>query len=112
MKQLLILYLLQSILRTCSKIHPQVTLEKQKDLIHTIINKITVNEGNSQTERSVKDIELYFDASKNNNYVLTCDTAPPAQSETPDKSAPPTPISSTDAETSFSKMTVSHSHAA
>lgn len=42
----------------------------------------------------------------------TYDKAPPAQSETPDKSAPPTPASSTDAETSSSKTTVSHSHAA
>lgn len=65
---------LQNILSTFSKILPRVTPEKQKDLLHTIINKITVNEGNSPTERSVKDIELYFDASKNNNYVLTCGT--------------------------------------
>lgn len=40
------------------------------------------------------------------------DKAPPAQSETPDKSAPPTPASSTDAGTSSSKTTASHSHAA
>jgi site-specific DNA recombinase len=25
-------------------------------------------------QRTVKDIELYFDASENNNYVLTCGT--------------------------------------
>lgn len=42
----------------------------------------------------------------------TYDKAPPAQSETPDKSVPPTPASSTDAETSSSKTTASHSHAA
>ncbi|MDQ1143421.1 site-specific DNA recombinase [Bacillus sp. SORGH_AS 510] len=65
---------LQYVLSTFSKVLPHVTPEKQKDLLHTIINKINVNEGNSPTERSVKDIELYFDASKNNNYVLTCGT--------------------------------------
>lgn len=65
---------LQSVLSTFSKFLPHVAPEKQKDLLHTIINKITVNEGNSPTERSVKDIELYFDASKNNNYVLTYGT--------------------------------------
>lgn len=65
---------LQRILNTFSQILPHVAPEKQKDLLHTIINKITVNEGNSPIERSVKDIELYFDASKNNNYVLTYDT--------------------------------------
>ncbi|WP_217486908.1 recombinase family protein [Cytobacillus firmus] len=68
---------LQNILNAFSKILPHVEPEKQKDLLHTIINKITVNEGNSPTERSVKDIELYFDASKNNNYVLTYGTVPP-----------------------------------
>lgn len=55
---------LQNILNGFSKILPHVAPDKQKDLLHTIINKITVNEGNSPTERSVKDIELYFDASK------------------------------------------------
>lgn len=30
--------------------------------------------GKQSNERSVKDIQLYFDASKNNNYVLTCGT--------------------------------------
>src|SRR5690606_13803076 len=67
---------LQNILNAFSKILPHVEPEKHKDLLHTIINKITVNEGNSPTERSVKDIELYFDASKNNNYVLTYGTVP------------------------------------
>lgn len=65
---------LQYVLSTFSKVLPQVTPEKQKDLLHTIINKITVNEGYSPAERSVKDIESYFDASKNNYYVLTYDT--------------------------------------
>ncbi|MFC3747284.1 hypothetical protein [Paenibacillus sp. GCM10012306] len=47
---------------------------KQKDLLHSIINKITVNIGNNPDERSVKDIELFFDASINDDFVLTCDT--------------------------------------
>jgi hypothetical protein len=34
------------------------------------INKITIKEGNSSTKRSVKDIKLYFDASKNYNYII------------------------------------------
>lgn len=68
---------LQKVLSSFSKILPSVAPEKQKDLLHTIINKITVNEGNSPTERSVKEIELYFDASKNSNYVLTYGTVPP-----------------------------------
>ncbi|OIJ21879.1 resolvase [Anaerobacillus alkalidiazotrophicus] len=62
---------LQNVLSTFSKILPNVAPEKQKDLLHSIINKITVNEGDKPEKRSVKDIELYFDASKNNNYVLT-----------------------------------------
>ncbi len=65
----------RSILSTFSKVLPKVDAEKQKDLIHTIINKITVNEGDSPDERSVKDIELFFDASIKNDYVLTYDTA-------------------------------------
>ncbi|WP_339847780.1 recombinase family protein [Paenibacillus sp. FSL W7-1088] len=47
---------------------------KQKDLLHSIINKITVNVGNNPDERSVKDIELFFDASINNDFVLTYGT--------------------------------------
>lgn len=67
----------QSILSNFSKILPNVSPEKQKDLLHSIINKITVNEGDSTDKRSVKDIELYFDASSKNNYVLTYGTVPP-----------------------------------
>lgn len=67
---------LQDILSTFSNILPNVTLEKKKGLLHSIISKITVNAGNSPKQRSVKDIQLYFDALKNNNYVLTCGTAP------------------------------------
>jgi site-specific DNA recombinase len=53
---------------------PKVQPEKQKDLLHTIINKVTVNVGNSPDERSVKFIELFFDASTKNDFVLTYGT--------------------------------------
>lgn len=33
---------------------------------------LTQYAGNSTEERSVKDIELFFDASTKNNFVLTC----------------------------------------
>lgn len=66
-----------SILSTFSKVLPKVDAEKQKDLLHTIINKITVNESNSPDERSVKDIELFFDASSKKDFVLTYDTVLP-----------------------------------
>jgi hypothetical protein len=36
-----------------------------------IFNQIAVNEENSPAERCVKDIELYFDASKNNTDGLS-----------------------------------------
>ncbi|MGX4588440.1 hypothetical protein [Paenibacillus chitinolyticus] len=47
---------------------------KQKDLLHSIINKVTVNLGNNPGERSVKDIELFFDASINDDFMLIYDT--------------------------------------
>lgn len=49
-----------------SKIITKVEHEKQKDLLHTIIN--------SPDQRSVKDIELFFDASLREEFVLTYDT--------------------------------------
>ncbi|MGR6899333.1 recombinase family protein [Rummeliibacillus sp. BSL5] len=69
---------LQNILSTFSNILPNIPPEKQKDLLHSVINKITVNAGDSPTERSVKDIQLYFDASQNDNYVLTYGTVHPS----------------------------------
>ncbi|HFJ9387310.1 TPA: recombinase family protein [Bacillus nitratireducens] len=62
---------ISNVLNTFSKILPNISPEQQKDFLHSIINKITVNTGNSPTERSIKDIELFFDASSKNNYVLT-----------------------------------------
>lgn len=63
-----------TILQGFSKFISKVAPEKQKDLLHSIINKITVNAGNKPDERSVKDIELFFDASFREDFVLTCDT--------------------------------------
>lgn len=65
-----VLKVLQGVSTVITKIEP----EKQKDLLHSIISKITVNLGNNQDERSVKDIELFFDTSLNDDFVLTYDT--------------------------------------
>lgn len=64
----------QNVLKTFSKILPTVDPEKQKNLLHTIIDKITVNAGKTINERSVKSIELFFDASNKSDFVLTCGT--------------------------------------
>jgi site-specific DNA recombinase len=64
----------QDVLKQFSKILPKIEPEKQKNLLHTIINKITVNHSNNPIERSVKDIELLFDASIKSDFVLTYDT--------------------------------------
>ncbi|MZQ82721.1 hypothetical protein GQF01_11475 [Paenibacillus sp. 5J-6] len=64
-------YVLNALSKVITKIEP----EKQKDLLHSIINKITVNAGNHPAKRSVKDIELFFDASLSNELVLTYGTA-------------------------------------
>jgi site-specific DNA recombinase len=59
-------------LKNFSKILPKISPEKQKHLLHSIISKITINTSNKIEERSIKDIELFFDTSlKNNDYVLT-----------------------------------------
>jgi site-specific DNA recombinase len=62
------------VLKTFSKVITKVEPEKQKDLLHSIINKITLNPSSDIRKRSVKDIELFFDASLKDNYVLTYDT--------------------------------------
>ena len=62
------------VLKGFSTVITKVEPVKQKDLLHSIINKITVNLGNNPDERSVKDIELFFDASIKDNFVLTYDT--------------------------------------
>jgi site-specific DNA recombinase len=62
------------VLKGFSTVITKIEPEKQKDLLHSIISKITVNLGNNPDERSVKDIELFFDASLNNDFVLTYGT--------------------------------------
>lgn len=52
--------------------------EKIKNLLHTVVKEITVNNGNSQKERSIKDIILCFDTSqKNPDHVITYGTPHP-----------------------------------
>lgn len=66
------------ILSSFSKLLKKAEPEKQKELLHSIINKITVNSGNTPAERSIKEIELFFDASlKNDDFVFTYDTVHP-----------------------------------
>lgn len=67
----------QTVLNQFAQILPNITPEKQKDLLHSIINKITVNIGNRPEKRSIKNIELFFDASPKDNFVLTYDTVLP-----------------------------------
>ncbi|PWW08796.1 hypothetical protein DFQ01_101522 [Paenibacillus cellulosilyticus] len=62
------------VLNGFSKIITKIEPEKQKDLLHSIISKITVNTGNHPAKRSVKDIVLFFDASLNDEFVLTYGT--------------------------------------
>ncbi|MCG7408347.1 hypothetical protein MH117_13020 [Paenibacillus sp. ACRRX] len=59
------------VLNGFSKIITKIEPEKQKDLLHSIISKITVNAGKHPAKRSVKDIALFFDASLNDEFVLT-----------------------------------------
>jgi site-specific DNA recombinase len=59
------------VLKAFSKVITKVEPEKQKDLLHSLISKITVNAGNHPANRSVKDIELFFDASLNDEFALT-----------------------------------------
>lgn len=63
------------ILSSFSKLLKKAEPEKQKELLHSIMNKIIVHQGSNPTERSIKEIELFFDASlKNDDFVLTYDT--------------------------------------
>lgn len=63
-------YILSAFSQVITKVEP----EKQKDLLHSIISKITVNAGDHPAKRSVKDIELFFDASLSDEFVLTYGT--------------------------------------
>ncbi|MGG0755769.1 recombinase family protein [Brevibacillus laterosporus] len=51
--------------------------EQQKTILNQLISKITINAGDKIEQRSIKDIELFFDASQNTDFVLTYDTVPP-----------------------------------
>jgi site-specific DNA recombinase len=63
-----------SIVSNLSKLLPIVAPDKQKNLLHSVINKITFTQADNPKDRRIKDIELVFDASKEPNRVLTCDT--------------------------------------
>lgn len=51
----------------------KVSSEQQKHVLHSIISRITINEGKRPKERSIKDIELFFDTSLE-DFVLTYGT--------------------------------------
>lgn len=66
-------------LKAFSKVLPKVTPEKQKHFLHAIISKITIYPSLNIRERSIKDIELFFDTSiKKQNHVLTYGTVLPS----------------------------------
>ncbi|WP_139108737.1 hypothetical protein [Brevibacillus laterosporus] len=65
------------VLSNFSKLMEAAPPEQQKTVLHQLINKITVNPSKRIEGRSIKDIELFFDASQNTDFVLTCGTAPP-----------------------------------
>lgn len=67
---------IQHILKHFSKIIKVASPEKQKDLLHAVISRISINQGNHPEKRSVKDIELVFDASLRDNVALTYGTVP------------------------------------
>ncbi|WP_094094811.1 recombinase family protein [Paenibacillus physcomitrellae] len=62
------------ILSNFSKLMDITPPEQQKTILNQLISKITVNAGDKIEQRSIKDIELFFDASQNDNFVLTYDT--------------------------------------
>ncbi|MBG9775869.1 hypothetical protein ABD71_23290 [Brevibacillus laterosporus] len=51
--------------------------EKQKDLLHSIINRITIKFSNNIKERCIENIELFFDTSLPINFMPICGMAPP-----------------------------------
>ena len=74
----------RDILNQFAEALPLVEADKQKALLHSIIEKITVNPSNDPKQRSIKDIELVFDASPSSpDYVVTYDTVPLVESEMP-----------------------------
>lgn len=53
---------------------PVVSPTKQKQLLHSLISRITINPSNDISQRSIQDIELVFDASLTPDYVFTYGT--------------------------------------
>jgi len=53
---------------------PTVAPERQKHLLHSLISRIIVNPSDKIDGRSIKDIELVFDANLSPNHVLTYGT--------------------------------------
>lgn len=57
------LHLLSRNNQVLSNVLSKVNQELHKHVLHSIISKITVNEGKRPKERSIKDIELFIDTS-------------------------------------------------
>ncbi|AYK06056.1 hypothetical protein D8Z77_06395 [Brevibacillus laterosporus] len=68
---------IQNILINFSQVLFNVSPEKQKDLLHSIINRITIKFSNNIKERCIENIELFFDTTLPVNFVPICDKAPP-----------------------------------
>nr|WP_113759615.1 hypothetical protein [Brevibacillus laterosporus] len=60
---------IQNILTNFSQVLFNVSPEKQKDLLHSIINRITIKFSNNIKERCIENIELFFDTSLPINFV-------------------------------------------
>lgn len=61
----------QQVLSQFSLLLPKVEPEKQKELLYTIVNKITVNQATKpRGNRTIKEIELFFDLSPKKNLCL------------------------------------------
>ncbi|GIO70147.1 recombinase family protein [Paenibacillus cookii] len=75
------------ILSNFSKLMEITPPEQQKTILNQLISKITINAGERIEQRSIKDIELFFDATQNTDFVLTYDTVHRDLSSPRDKSA-------------------------
>lgn len=51
--------------------------EQQKTILNQLISKIIINSSDKIEQRSIKNIELFFDASQNTDFVLTYGMVPP-----------------------------------
>ena len=97
---------IQNVLHSFMQMFEVADIKQRKQLLHSLIDKITVNEGSTTSERTISKITLFFEPqeiealSKNKVFVPTYDTVPPDLSETLDTPARLIPISSADAGTS------------